>query len=71
MTAKVNQQHILVRNPSGHNGRGYTDSTRMAGYTTNNTQQDLEHNANNTVIITQIEDVDALDQHDTICQLKA
>ena len=54
----------------GHNGRGYAGSTRMAGYTTNNIQQNLAHNANNTAVIAQIEDIDALDQLDAICQVK-
>ena len=54
----------------GHNGRGYAGSTRMAGYTTNNIQQNLAHNANNTAVIAQIEDIDALGQLDAICQVK-
>jgi 2-keto-3-deoxy-L-rhamnonate aldolase RhmA len=54
----------------GHNGRGYAGSTRMAGYTTNNMQQNLSHNANNTAVIAQIEDLDALDDLDAICQVK-
>jgi 2-keto-3-deoxy-L-rhamnonate aldolase RhmA len=54
----------------GHNGRGYAGSTRMAGYTTNNMQQNLAHNTNNTAVIAQIEDLDALDQLEAICQVK-
>jgi 2-keto-3-deoxy-L-rhamnonate aldolase RhmA len=54
----------------GHNGRGYAGSTRMAGYTTNNIQQNLAHNSKNTAVIAQIEDIDALDQLDAICQVK-
>ncbi|PKI03429.1 HpcH/HpaI aldolase/citrate lyase family protein [Glaciecola sp. 33A] len=63
-------QNIVKQCYYGHNGRGYAGSTRMAGYTTNNMQQNLAHNANNTVVIAQIEDIDALDQLDAICQVK-
>jgi 2-keto-3-deoxy-L-rhamnonate aldolase RhmA len=42
----------------------------MAGYTTNNMQQNLAHNAKNTAVIAQIEDIDALDQLEAICQVK-
>jgi 2-keto-3-deoxy-L-rhamnonate aldolase RhmA len=63
-------QNIVEQCYYGHNGRGYAGSTRMAGYTTNNMQQNLAHNANNTVVIAQIEDIDALDQLDAICQVK-
>jgi 2-keto-3-deoxy-L-rhamnonate aldolase RhmA len=62
-------QNIVEQCYYGHNGRGYAGSTRMAGYTTNNMQQNLAHNANNTVVIAQIEDLDALDQLDAICQV--
>lgn len=54
----------------GHNGRGYAGSTRMAGYTTRNIQQNLEHNKTNTSIIAQIEDLDALEQLEKICQVE-
>jgi 2-keto-3-deoxy-L-rhamnonate aldolase RhmA len=53
----------------GHNGRGYAGSTRMAGYTTRNINQNIEHNRLNTTIIAQIEDLDALDQLAEICQV--
>jgi 2-keto-3-deoxy-L-rhamnonate aldolase RhmA len=63
-------ENIIKQCYYGHNGRGYAGSTRMAGYTTNNMHQNLAHNANNTVVIAQIEDIDALDQLDAICQVK-
>ena len=53
----------------GHNGRGYAGSTRMAGYTTRNIHQNIEHNHSNTTIIAQIEDLDALDELSEICQV--
>lgn len=53
----------------GHNGRGYAGSTRMAGYTTNNIQENLAHNKSNTSVIAQIEDLYALDNLDAICQV--
>jgi 2-keto-3-deoxy-L-rhamnonate aldolase RhmA len=53
----------------GHNGRGYAGSTRMAGYTTRNIHQNIEHNHSNTTIIAQIEDLDALDELSAICQV--
>lgn len=63
-------ENIIKQCYYGHNGRGYAGSTRMAGYTTKSIQQNLAHNANNTVVIAQIEDIDALDQLDAICQVK-
>jgi 2-keto-3-deoxy-L-rhamnonate aldolase RhmA len=53
----------------GHNGRGYAGSTRMAGYTTRNILQNIEHNRSNTTIIAQIEDLDALHELSDICQV--
>jgi 2-keto-3-deoxy-L-rhamnonate aldolase RhmA len=53
----------------GHNGRGYAGSTRMAGYTTRNIHQNIEHNRTNTTIIAQIEDLDALNELPEICQI--
>jgi len=54
-------ENIVKQSYYGHNGRGYAGSTRMAGYTTRNIQQNLEHNKVNTSIIAQIEDLEALD----------
>ena len=54
----------------GHNGRGYAGSTRMAGYTTRNIHQNIEHNHSNTTIIAQIEDLDALHELSEICQVE-
>ena len=53
----------------GHNGRGYAGSTRMAGYTTHNIHQNIEHNHTNTAIIAQIEDLEALNELSGICQV--
>ena len=61
---------IVKQSYYGHNGRGYAGSTRMAGYTTRNIQQNLEHNKTNTSVIAQIEDLDALDELDAICQVE-
>jgi 2-keto-3-deoxy-L-rhamnonate aldolase RhmA len=63
-------ENIVKQCYYGHNGRGYAGSTRMAGYTTINMQQNLIHNTSNTAVIAQIEDIDALDQLDAICQVK-
>lgn len=54
----------------GNNGRGYAGSTRMAGYTTRSIKQNIEHNQHNTCVIAQIEDLDALEQLDQICQVE-
>lgn len=54
----------------GHNGRGYAGSTRMAGYTTCNIGQNLAYNKDNTSVIAQIEDLDALDNLEQICQVE-
>ena len=63
-------ENIIQVSYYGHNGRGYAGSTRMAGYTTHNIQQNLEHNKNNTSVIAQVEDLDALDELENICQVK-
>lgn len=62
-------QKIIQVSYYGNNGRGYAGSTRMAGYTTHNIQQNLEHNKNNTSVIAQIEDLDALSELENICQV--
>ncbi|TLU66914.1 aldolase [Thalassotalea litorea] len=53
----------------GPGGRGYAGSTRMAGYTTRGIEKNLEHNKNHTSVIAQIEDLEALDNLDAICQV--
>ena len=63
-------RRIVKESYYGNNGRGYAGSTRMAGYTTCNIQQNLEHNKQNSCVIAQIEDLDALDQLDQICQVE-
>jgi 2-keto-3-deoxy-L-rhamnonate aldolase RhmA len=60
---------VIKQSYFGHNGRGYAGSTRMAGYTTNSIQENLQHNKSNTSIIAQIEDLDALDDLDGICTI--
>lgn len=61
---------VIKHSYYGHNGRGYAGSTRMAGYTTRNIQQNLEHSKTNTCVIAQIEDLDALEQLDDICRVE-
>lgn len=62
-------KRIIKQSYFGNNGRGYAGSTRMAGYTTNSIQDNLQHNKLNTSIIAQIEDLDALDDLDAICSV--
>lgn len=61
---------IVKHSYYGHNGRGYAGSTRMAGYTTNNLKDNLQHNKLNTSVIAQIEDLDALNDLDAICGIE-
>ena len=42
----------------------------MAGYTTNNLKDNLQHNKLNTSVIAQIEDLDALNDLDAICGIE-
>jgi len=62
-------KHIVQHCYYGSGGRGYAGSTRMAAYTTKGIKQNLEHNINNTCIIAQIEDLEALDHLEAICQV--
>ncbi len=50
----------------GAGGRGYAGSTRAAGYTTKKMADHLADSAEQTVVIAQIEDVEALDVIDDI-----
>lgn len=50
----------------GDNGRGYAGSTRAANYTCSAIANNLAKNKNETVVIAQIEDVEALDHLDAI-----
>jgi 2-keto-3-deoxy-L-rhamnonate aldolase RhmA len=53
----------------GNEGRGYAGSSRFAGYTTQAIGDNLTNNRNNTCVIAQIEDLQALDEIDEICQV--
>jgi 2-keto-3-deoxy-L-rhamnonate aldolase RhmA len=53
----------------GNEGRGYAGSSRFAGYTTHAIGDNLANNRNNTCVIAQIEDLQALDEIDEICQV--
>ncbi|XPF93605.1 HpcH/HpaI aldolase family protein [Colwellia sp. RE-S-Sl-9] len=54
----------------GPDGRGYAGSTRFAGYTTNKLPENLLANKNETCVIAQIEDLEAVDNIDEICQVE-
>lgn len=54
----------------GEAGRGYAGSTRAAGYTTQGIQTNLDINRQSTVVVAQIEDLEALDNIEQICQVK-
>jgi 2-keto-3-deoxy-L-rhamnonate aldolase RhmA len=53
----------------GPDGRGYAGSTRFSGYTTNSLADNLAANKNNTCVIVQIEDIEAVDDIEAICQV--
>ena len=53
----------------GNNGRGYAGSSRFAGYTTHALTDNLASNKSSTCIIAQIEDADALDNIEQLCQI--
>ncbi|MCG7533192.1 aldolase/citrate lyase family protein [Psychrobium sp. MM17-31] len=63
-------EKVIANSYYGHNGRGYAGSTRMASYTTSAIDKNLAHNKANTTIIAQIEDLDALDCLDEICEVE-
>ena len=50
----------------GHRGRGFAGSTRWADYTTNTMAELLERSRNETVVIAQIEEPEAVDAIDAI-----
>ncbi|MEH6594110.1 MAG: aldolase/citrate lyase family protein [Colwellia polaris] len=54
----------------GPDGRGYAGSTRFAGYTTHKLPDNLAANKNETCVIAQIEDLEAIDDIDAICQVE-
>lgn len=53
----------------GEAGRGYAGSTRAAGYTTQDIQTNLDINRLSTVVVAQIEDLEALENIEQICQV--
>ncbi len=61
-------EHVISQCYYGAKGRGYAGSTRMAGYTTKSISQNLTKNLNETTIIAQIEDLEAIDNLEQICQ---
>ncbi len=54
----------------GPEGRGYAGSTRFASYTTQKLPENLKNNANQTCVIAQIEDMEAVNNIDEICQVE-
>ena len=54
----------------GPDGRGYAGSTRFAGYTTNKLPDNVDANIQGTCVIAQIEDLEAVDDIDAICQVE-
>lgn len=54
----------------GPEGRGYAGSTRFAGYTTQKLPENLKNSASQTCVIAQIEDMEAVDNIDEICQVE-
>jgi len=62
-------QNVVQKSFFGPDGRGYAGSTRFAGYTTHNLPENLAANKSNTCVIAQIEDLEAVDDIDAICQV--
>ena len=54
----------------GAGGRGYAGSTRAAGYTTRSMAQNLKSSQEETAVIAQIEDIEALEHVDSIAQVE-
>ncbi len=54
----------------GPEGRGYAGSTRFAGYTTKKLPENLKNSAVQTCVIAQIEDMEAVNNIDEICQVE-
>lgn len=54
----------------GPDGRGYAGSTRFAGYTTNKLPDNLAKNKQETCVIAQIEDLEAVNNIEAICQVE-
>ncbi|PAJ76275.1 aldolase [Pseudoalteromonas sp. NBT06-2] len=60
---------VVQKSFFGPDGRGYAGSTRFAGYTTHELSGNLAANKSNTCVIAQIEDLEAVDDIDAICQV--
>ncbi|MEP1470987.1 MAG: aldolase/citrate lyase family protein [Halieaceae bacterium] len=60
-------ERVAAAGHFGAGGRGYAGSTRAAGYTTKGMSQHLSDSAGSSVVIAQIEDLEALDAIDEIC----
>ena len=54
-------REIVAQSHFGDGGRGYAGSTRAAGYAGKSIDEHKENSAKNTVVIAQIEDLEALD----------
>ena len=54
----------------GPDGRGYAGSTRFGGYTTKKLPENIANNINQTCVIAQIEDLEAVADIDAICQVE-
>lgn len=63
-------REVVKRCFYGPEGRGYAGSTRFAGYTTTKLPENLRNNANQTCVIAQIEDMEAVNNIDEICQVE-
>ena len=63
-------QSVAAAAHFGAGGRGYAGSTRSAAYTTKPMQKHLQDSSNETVVVAQIEDVEALDVIDEIAEVE-
>lgn len=71
VTSPEMAQRVAVQAHFGAGGRGYAGSTRAAGYTRKAMSRHLEDSAAETVVIAQIEDVEALDAIEEIAAVEA
>ncbi|WOH35780.1 aldolase/citrate lyase family protein [Thalassotalea fonticola] len=62
-------QRVVKKCFFGPEGRGYAGSTRFAGYTTRKLPENLAANQTETCVIAQIEDIEAVNDIDAICQV--
>lgn len=63
-------QRVVKKCFYGPDGRGYAGSTRFAGYTTKKLPDNLANNKSQTCVIAQIEDLEAVDDIEAICQVE-